>query len=48
VVPIKKGLESQQNVFRKQSNDSSSVLQESYHVAHLSAKDMNLSQMGNL
>jgi hypothetical protein len=35
---LKTGIESQQNVFRKQSNDSSSALQTSYHVAHSLAK----------
>jgi hypothetical protein len=38
VVALKRGLESQQNDFGKQSNDSSSALPASYHVAHLLAK----------
>jgi hypothetical protein len=37
VAALKRGHESQQNVFRKQSNDSSSALRASYHVAHLLA-----------
>jgi hypothetical protein len=41
VVALKRGLESQQNVFRKQSSDSSSALRESYRVAHLLAKENN-------
>jgi len=36
---LKWGLKSQQNVFRKQSSDSSSALLAKYHVAHLLAKE---------
>jgi hypothetical protein len=39
VVAIERRHELQQNVFRKQCNDSSSALQASYHVAHLLAKE---------
>jgi hypothetical protein len=39
VAALKSGLESQQNVFRKQSSESSSALGASYSVAHLLAKE---------
>jgi hypothetical protein len=38
MVALKSGLESQQNVFRKQSNDSFSPLRASYYIARLLAK----------
>jgi hypothetical protein len=38
VAALKMGLESQQNVFRKQSNGSSSTIRANYRVAHLLAK----------
>jgi len=37
VAALKGGLESQQNVFEKQSNDNSPSLRASYRVAHLFA-----------
>jgi hypothetical protein len=36
---LKWGLETQQNVFRKQSNDTSTALRASYRAAHLLAKE---------
>jgi len=39
VTALKRGLESQQNVFRKQSSESISGLREIYRVAHLLAKE---------
>jgi hypothetical protein len=42
VAALKSGLESQPNVFRKQSSDSSSALGASYSVAHLLAKESRL------
>jgi hypothetical protein len=38
---LKRRLESERNDFRKQSNDSSSALRESYCVAHLFPKGEN-------
>jgi hypothetical protein len=38
VAALKRGLEWHQNVFRKQSNDSSFALRVSYRVAHLMHK----------
>jgi hypothetical protein len=37
VVALKWGLESRQNIFRKQSNDSSYEMQDSYRIAYLLA-----------
>jgi hypothetical protein len=34
-VNLKTGLEAEENVFRKQSNDNSSALRVSYRVAHV-------------
>jgi hypothetical protein len=48
VAALKRGLESQQIVFRKQFTDCSSALQASYHVAHLLAKESKLFLTGNL
>jgi hypothetical protein len=39
VEALKRGFESQKNAFRRQSNDSSSALQSSYHVAYMMAKE---------
>jgi hypothetical protein len=39
VSAFKRGFESQENVLRKQCNDSSSVLRPSYCVAHLLAEE---------
>jgi hypothetical protein len=44
VVAFKRGLESQQNSFRKQS----SALQANYHVAHLLARGSKHFPVGNL
>jgi hypothetical protein len=38
VESLKRGLQSEKNIFRKQSNYTSSALQASYRVAHLLAK----------
>jgi hypothetical protein len=42
------GLQSQQNVFRKQSSDRSSALRASYHFAHLLAKEIKPSCDGKV
>jgi hypothetical protein len=39
VAALKRGLESEEGVFRKQSNDSPSALRASYRVAHLLAEE---------
>jgi hypothetical protein len=39
VAALKRGLEAQQNVFRKQSNDCCSALWASYRITHLLAKE---------
>jgi hypothetical protein len=47
VSALKRGLESQQNIFRKRSNDDgSSALRTSYRVAHSLAKESKLSSDG--
>jgi hypothetical protein len=42
VASIQREVESQQNVFSKQSSDSSSALEETYCVTHLLAKESKL------
>lgn len=48
VMALKGGLESRQNVFRKQSIDSSPALRASYNIAYMLVKESKPTSDGNL